>query len=226
MNGVLWIDYLIQNTEKQNKISIIHNGKNIVFQVKARLLKQASNEYVVVLNNITESETLNQKLHQLSLIDELTQVGNRRSFNETLQRELMLSKRNGFNCSLISFDIDHFKQVNDNYGHAVGDEVLKHIALTSRLQIRSTDRLFRVGGEEFIILLPMQGHDEAEIVAEKIRKKIASTHFEPVGQITASFGVIESHHEDDISSLLIRVDEAMYLAKESGRNRVKVIKHG
>jgi len=226
MNGILWIDYLVQNTDKQNKILITHNGNKIVFQVKARLLKQASNEYVVVLNNITESETLNHQLQELSLIDELTQVGNRRSFNETLQRELTLSKRNGFSCSLISFEIDHFKQVNDNYGHAIGDEVLKQVALTSRLQLRSTDRLFRVGGEEFIVLLPMQGHDEAEIVAEKIRKKIASTAFEQVGQVTASFGVIESHHEDDISSLLIRADEAMYLAKASGRNRVKVVKHG
>lgn len=223
MDGVLWIDYLIENMQKDTKAQITHNGQKVIFQVKGRRLKQTVSDYVVVLTNITKIETLNRQLKQQSLIDDLTQAGNRRNFNETITREIELSKRNGLTFALISFDIDHFKKVNDTYGHAEGDLVLKHVVQATRSVLRSTDALFRIGGEEFIALLSMQGNREAVIVAEKIRLKIASTQVDKVGHVTASFGVTEMNDEDDQESLLIRVDQAMYQAKENGRNRITVI---
>ena len=223
MDGVLWIEYLTQQPFKQNKVLVLQNGSRKIFQVKARKLDSPSSLYVAVLTDITTIENLNTQLHVQSLTDELTQVGNRRSFNEALSREIELSKLKGQSLSLISFDIDYFKTVNDSYGHAVGDEVLKSVVQTVHLVLRKTDALFRVGGEEFMVLLSMQNHDEAAIVAEKIRQQIESTHIDTVGQITVSLGVTQMTIDDDQSSLLIRVDRAMYNAKESGRNRVSVV---
>ena len=118
------------------------------------------------------------------------------------------------------FDIDHFKRVNDRYGHSYGDLVLKDLCRLIRGLIRQGDMLIRWGGEEFIILLPATEIDEAAQLAERIRQDVETERFPEVGSITISLGVAQLRKGDNIDSLLKRVDNALYHAKQSGRNRV------
>jgi len=223
MGNELWIDYLLAHPGEQNKILIKHHSEFKIFQVKARRLDQKQSLSVVVLTEITELEKLNRLLHEQSRTDELTGTGNRWYFNEVLDRELALAKRKGNPLSLVSFDIDHFKKVNDTYGHTIGDEVLQILTDTLKDKLRQTDAIFRVGGEEFIVILSGQELFEAEVVAEKLRLAVYDTVFNEVGKVTISLGVTQMNENDEKARLLVRVDEALYNAKESGRNRVFVV---
>lgn len=118
------------------------------------------------------------------------------------------------------FDIDHFKKVNDTYGHDVGDYVLESISKIIKTSVRETDIFARWGGEEFLILCAEINIENTEILAEKLRESIGTYNFENVGNITASFGVTIYDEKDDRDTFLKRVDEALYEAKENGRNRV------
>jgi diguanylate cyclase (GGDEF)-like protein len=118
------------------------------------------------------------------------------------------------------FDIDHFKQVNDNYGHAVGDETLIKLAEIVNKEIRDTDLFARWGGEEFMILCPHTDLDHSVKLAERIRVSIEEQKFKAVGHISCSFGVTEFKNSEDADDLTKRVDDALYQAKENGRNQV------
>lgn len=118
------------------------------------------------------------------------------------------------------FDIDHFKQVNDNYGHDVGDEVLKGLVELVRQQMRRADLLARWGGEEFMIMAAETPCTGALELAEKLRRRVAAESFEQVGKVTISLGVAAYHRQEPLKNLLKRVDDALYQAKEQGRNRV------
>ncbi len=222
MDGILWIDYLIMNPNAQHKVLIVIDGIKRVFQVRARRLGSDRNLSVVVLSDITKLEQLNTKLHQQSRTDELTQVGNRLSFNEILSREIGLAKRNNQPFSVVLFDIDLFKRINDQYGHQVGDEVLQKIAKVIQSQLRSSDFIFRIGGEEFVILLAMQDIHQAEQLAEKVRKVVDEADFSPVEKVTISLGVAQLRSDDHAETLMSRADKALYQAKQAGRNQVKV----
>lgn len=121
------------------------------------------------------------------------------------------------------FDIDHFKAVNDSYGHDVGDTVLQKLTALAKMHIRSSDRISRWGGEEFMIMMPHVDLDEARIATEKLRMLVEEYDFDEPEHITISIGLATLKDSDDIESFYKRVDEALYLAKENGRNRVEVL---
>jgi diguanylate cyclase (GGDEF)-like protein len=171
-----------------------------------------------------ELERSNAELERLATTDELTGVCNRRRFLENAEYELRAARRYGRALSLIMFDLDHFKRINDRYGHQCGDAVLEAAAETACAGLRETDCLARYGGEEFAVLLPESGRAEAEAVAERIREALARLVVQWAGEelsLTASFGVTSvSARERDIDPLLERADRALYEAKDAGRNRV------
>jgi len=173
------------------------------------------------LNSLVKERTL--ELERISVTDKLTNLFNRRKIDETLAYEIERAQRNNNSFSLIMLDIDKFKDVNDTYGHKAGDYVLQEIAKLLTLNVRKIDMLGRWGGEEFLII-DSESHDEKVIVfAEKIRNVIEKHAFDKVGKITCSFGVAHYRESDTDSSILIRADEALYAAKEAGRNCVKEI---
>lgn len=157
---------------------------------------------------------------QLSLIDSLTQIGNRRFFTKVLQEGLGTSERYKRPLSLIIFDIDHFKRINDTWGHSAGDTVLQELSSLVNTQLRVSDRLARWGGEEFAIVLPENTLSEAVTVAEKLRKAIEVHPFGIKQPVTCSFGVIQCRDTESVDSALNRVDDKLYEAKETGRNKV------
>lgn len=175
-----------------------------------------------VLNaiDVTKMKELEEKLLLLSQTDQLTQVFNRVKFNDSLEQEIARERRYPGSLSLIMLDIDHFKRVNDTYGHDVGDQVLVTMTRLVRQCIRETDIFARWGGEEFMLLLPHTSLENAVKLAERIRVKVADTVIETVGHITGSFGVTMFSPMDDSETFAKRVDRALYKAKQSGRNRV------
>lgn len=168
---------------------------------------------------------LYQKALQNSLRDTLTGIGNRAALDSHFEREIKLAQRHQQKLSLLAIDIDHFKQVNDTLGHAAGDLFLQHVAQNLQQELRETDQVFRFGGEEFVVLLSNTGLNYAQLTAERLRTKIAST---PITldnhehRIHVSIGVSESTEDDSTQTLFKRADTALYHAKKKGRNRVEV----
>ncbi|MDZ7661819.1 diguanylate cyclase [Thiohalophilus sp.] len=170
--------------------------------------------YVAIFSDMTDIN----KLRQLAHHDYLTGLFNRAALQQHLDEEMRRIARYGGVFSLIMFDLDHFKAVNDNYGHDTGDRVLQQVAELTLNEVRDTDVMARWGGEEFMILLPATDGDRAWILAERIRKRTARTSFLESGYITISLGVAEMHAGEPQQDSLIRVDQALYRAKET-RNR-------
>ena len=153
--------------------------------------------------------------------DTLTGIGNRAAMNDTLERELDLAKRHATPLTLLTLDIDHFKRVNDTYGHAIGDCVIKAVAEAAILTIRRSDMIFRFGGEEFVIVLSNTSIGGASLLAERLRKQIADTTIICDGKslgATASIGIASLQENDTPERLFCRADEALYEAKAAGRN--------
>jgi len=163
---------------------------------------------------------LNRKLEDLATKDFLTDLVNRRRFFERLEAEMADTRIKKGHLSVVMFDIDFFKRINDTFGHDSGDVVLKHTALRVRELLRSSDCAARFGGEEFIILLKETPAVAAMAMAEAVRARIAGTPFDPVGHVSASFGVATWDHREDSHALIKRADTALYKAKSSGRNCV------
>ena len=166
------------------------------------------------------------ELEKLSSTDRLTGAWNRVHFDKTLQVELSRSVRYRQPLTQVFFDIDHFKRVNDTYGHAVGDEVLRELVKVVLKNIRISDMLFRWGGEEFVILAPSTSYRSAAKLAETLRARIEKHEIETAGNITISLGVAEHISGESENTWFCRVDEALYAAKNSGRNRVVVDPRG
>ena len=163
---------------------------------------------------------LNRKLEDLATKDFLTDLVNRRRFFERLEAEMAETRINKSSLSVVMFDIDFFKRINDTYGHDSGDIVLKSTALRVRELLRSSDCAARFGGEEFIILLKETPEGAAMAMAEAVRARIATVPFDAVGHVSASFGVATWNHVEDAHALIKRADTALYVAKSSGRNCV------
>lgn len=166
-----------------------------------------------------------RELEELSTTDFLTGVFNRRYFMEIATTELKRHQRHGKITSILMLDIDHFKDVNDTYGHSVGDQALRHLVRICRDNLREEDIFARYGGEEFCALLPETDASTAKEVAERLRYNIESTPMEldkHLLHMTVSIGLsgIDARQETDIEPWLERADQAMYRAKEQGRNRV------
>jgi len=165
-----------------------------------------------------------EEIYRLTTVDGLTQIFNKRYFMENIERELSRSQRYGRSLSLIIFDIDHFKNINDTYGHLAGDHVLKRLAAAVQENIRREDFLARYGGEEFAIILPEIDHANALVMAEKVRGLIEAQKFvfenTPI-PTTISLGVASTGDEAIDSMELIReADQCLYRAKKAGRNKV------
>jgi diguanylate cyclase (GGDEF)-like protein len=161
-----------------------------------------------------------KKIEQLSITDRLTQLYNRTRIDQLFGQEIKRSLRYQAKFSVILLDVDYFKSVNDKYGHMVGDSVLQELAELLRSGVRDTDHTGRWGGEEFIIIAPVTDLSDALSMAEKLRKMIEEFEFTGVGHKTASFGVASFQEGDDEDSLTQRADQALYLAKQRGRNQV------
>lgn len=164
-------------------------------------------------------ETMRELEHMVDT-DRLTGTWNRRYFDSMIERELRRTERYGLPLSLMIFDIDHFKKVNDTYGHDVGDQVLIGITERVRSQIRLSDALIRWGGEEFILVTSSTTLSGATALAEKIRICISSTEFPTVGTVTISIGVAQFHPGESKREWITRADKLLYAAKHNGRNRV------
>ncbi len=161
-----------------------------------------------------------KELEKLSITDKLTGLFNRMKLDNTLHHEIKRAKRYHSKFSVILFDIDHFKTVNDKYGHMVGDQVLQHIAKILQENVREADTVGRWGGEEFLIITLENDIESAVILAEKLRYVISEYSFPNVGQKTCSFGVATWRPQEREEELLSRADDALYRAKTEGRNRV------
>lgn len=168
----------------------------------------------------TELEEANRELKRVSGIDKLTQINNRLKLDEVLEYELSISTRYGTDLSMLIFDIDLFKEVNDHFGHLVGDLVLMQLANILKSGVRESDTVGRWGGEEFLAILPQTSLEDARKVAEKIRASIEKADFPEAGHITCSVGVASFYEGDDSEMLLSRADVALYHAKSGGRNQV------
>ena len=180
---------------------------------------------ILLLRDITEQKNVQEKLQQLALTDPLTGLFNRRQFFELAQHEFKRSRRYGHAQSILILDVDHFKNVNDTYGHAAGDAVLQDLAQKCSEQLRSFDVMARYGGDEFILMLPETESDKASQTAERLRQVIESNRLETVSgplQVTISFGIATLEESDEISldDLIDRADTALYIAKNNGRNQI------
>lgn len=175
---------------------------------------------IVILLFIYRTLQMKTKFEILAITDKLTKLYNRHKFYEIAGNEIERAKRYKRPLSLIIFDIDHFKKINDTYGHDVGDYVLQELAKLIKKHIRKQDFAFRWGGEEFIILLPETNAQGAMKLAEKLRHIIETHKFKKVGRVTISLGVTEySSGDKDIDEVVKRADNALYLSKKNGRNR-------
>lgn len=175
-----------------------------------------------------EREQLVEQLRQASSVDYLTGILNRREFMARANQQLAASRRRGWSVALIVFDIDHFKSINDRFGHAVGDIALVQIAALAQQEFRTTDTLARYGGEEFVVLVTDCDVESARILADRLKESIAKAVFKTLDQdsysVTASFGLVAASARDvsDIDMLFQSADQALYIAKAQGRNRVCV----
>ena len=165
-----------------------------------------------------------QELLRLATADSLTEVLNRRAFLSAGARELRRARRSGARLSVLMVDLDHFKAINDRFGHAAGDAVLRESARRLRAQLRDHDLIGRIGGEEFAVALPETDLDRALRVAERLRRCLAEAAVEVDGEpiaVTASLGTAEVDlHDDSLERALGRADSALYEAKDAGRDRV------
>lgn len=201
-----------------NKGYIYLSGRDVTAEkVMKRKIEQANKELLMLNEQLKEE---NEKLLKSAIKDELTGVYNRKFFEKRVVEEMEIADRANEHISLIIFDLDRFKLVNDNFGHQFGDEVLKRTTQIAGDLIRKTDFLNRVGGEEFAIILPNTNKAQAVFVAEKVRKALEDNKHFKVGQVTGSFGVAERMKAESLRSWYKRADNALYQAKNTGRNRV------
>ncbi len=194
-------------------------------QARVAVGRRVTGLHQALAEKLQKLEAANETISRLARTDDLTGLHNRRSFNDFFALALSAARRHGHPLSLISIDLDYFKAVNDSFGHTGGDLVLKEFSNLMQEMVRAEDLAVRWGGEEFIILLPQTNCEAAAALAERIRSKFEQTpgSAAPLA-MTASFGVAElqdGEHEDD---LIRRADEALYRAKNEGRNRVVIAK--
>lgn len=179
--------------------------------------------YKVIEATLQKEKRLLKQLEKLSTTDQLTGLNNRRYFDSQFKLEVQKVKRFSSDLSLMMLDIDHFKKINDRYGHPVGDRVLKEFSQLLQLNIRVTDILSRWGGEEFVILMPQISISNAAILAEKTRSMIKNHSFKIIGQLTVSIGITSVHpNSKGENDAMIKVDKALYSAKRAGRDQVAV----
>lgn len=174
-----------------------------------------------IIHDITEQKRLEQELEHAALRDPLTGLGNRRQFMQLVENARTQNPQRTHNFSLMLVDADHFKAINDEHGHNTGDDALVMLARTLETGIRESDTVFRWGGEEFLILLPLTPLEGAMHIAEDLREAVQQLSRPGLPALTVSVGVAQYEAGEDFTSLFKRVDDALYRAKTSGRNQVQ-----
>ncbi|KIF58975.1 diguanylate cyclase [Pseudomonas fluorescens] len=173
------------------------------------------------ISDISDLKRVEEELRALSVTDSLTGIHNRRYFQERLTTEMARVERGGGELSVIMLDIDHFKRINDQYGHAVGDRVLQAVCERIGHRLRRTDVFCRLGGEEFMVLCPDIDGEHAHMLAEELWHSLRSAPIDVVGVVTASFGIASWRPGEGADALLLRADSGVYAAKQGGRDRVE-----
>lgn len=201
-----------------------HDGSLVDVEISNNCISYAGKKLILsICRDITERKENERRIRYMVATDALTGLLNRREFGQRLDQEVSRAGRYPQSMSLVMFDIDHFKRINDRYGHTVGDQVLIGISLLAKGMIRNSDSLARWGGEEFMLMLPATGADQAVSVAEKLRQAIEQMDIREAGKVTVSFGVAGLIDGDTAASVIRRADRAMYAAKEAGRNTVRLL---
>ncbi|WP_367372501.1 GGDEF domain-containing protein [Pseudomonas lini] len=209
--------------------SLSHEGEQLgelVFRRNQRFSEEEQGSLESLLSTLLfpmRNALLYRAATQSALRDPLTDTGNRIAMDQTLEREIEMSRRHSQPLSLLMLDIDHFKQINDTYGHSAGDEVLKAVAASIKNQLRNVDMVFRFGGEEFMILLSNTSREAAAMVGERLRFAVQAQDYVAEGkmiELTVSIGCSTLLPGESAESLLRRADSALYVAKREGRNRL------
>ena len=209
--------------------SLSHEGEHLgelVFRRNQRFSEQELGNLESSLSALMypmRNALLYRAATQSALRDPLTDTGTRIAMDQTLQREIEMSRRHLQPLSLLMLDIDHFKHINDNHGHSAGDDVLRGVAASIKSQLRNVDMVFRFGGEEFLILLSNTGREAAAMVGERLRFAAQAKNFSADGnliELTVSLGCSTLLPGESAESLLRRADSALYVAKREGRNRL------
>jgi len=216
LNDQRWTEYMAQHPTINHKAKIIMEDVVTIFDVKLSLLCfKEERRYVVIFTDISS-------IQSISMTDPLTGLANRLHFSMVYDYMINVSLREQQPLGIIFFDIDHFKHINDQYGHLAGDKVLKHLSHLLQKRLRKSDIAARWGGEEFVILLPDTALEAICQMAESLRSLIAHESFEINTRITCSFGATILKEDEGAEGLLKRADGLLYQAKEGGRNRVIV----
>jgi diguanylate cyclase (GGDEF)-like protein len=215
-----WIEYIQQDLSKSHKVKMLNKqNEEKIFSIDIEIIKKSYKVFMLfrdITNDVHEKELLEQRAN----LDTLTQIYNRNRFEYFLKLEIEKATRYGEIFSLIMFDIDHFKKINDTYGHDVGDTILKELTYLISEHTREVDIFARWGGEEFMIISQTNIY-QSEMFAEKLRQIINNNSFSDVNSIvTCSFGITQYKENDTIESIVKRCDTMLYSAKESGRNTV------
>lgn len=215
---------LVSRTAPENRIISILDANSTPKTFKISISKTTNDgDYLVSLSDITEIKEQHLETSKKAYIDGLTKIYNRNKFDELFIEELKTAQRYNNSFSVVLLDIDKFKDVNDNHGHLIGDEVLITIAQVLNKNIRETDVFARWGGEEFAILFRHTSIKKAKDISLKLKNIIQENKHPSAGTISASFGVTEYINGDTKESIFKRCDDALYMAKKNGRNRVEVL---
>lgn len=219
-----WLNTVAENPKDIYKIRIKKEDTVYIFIPSVEKVRiNDMMQYVVILTDISELESEKENLRVIAMTDQLTGACNRFKFNAVIEEKFATSKRYKTPLSVIMFDVDDFKSINDRYSHEVGDAILKRLAHIVKAEIRQSDLFIRWGGDEFVIILSNTTKASTGIVAEKIRKRFEDFTFENVSSVTCSFGVATLEAEDSVSKFIAKADEAMYQAKLAGRNCTRTI---
>lgn len=216
---ILFISLIVSYVISKNIQKRFLDYSRTIEMKNKELTKLNSGLEAIVKERTAELNEAYEKMEKIALTDTLTNIYNRYYFNSALQNEISRAKRYE-SFSLLMFDIDFFKEVNDTYGHDIGDNVLKTIAERVKSCLRQSDIFARVGGEEFMVILPKTTLESANEIGERIRKNIEQYHFESVGNITISLGLVEYRENEHFAEIIKRADTALYKAKNNGRNKL------
>ncbi|WP_304543487.1 sensor domain-containing diguanylate cyclase [Sulfurimonas microaerophilic] len=214
-----WIDSLLHLSGRQRVVAM-KNSEGVIHAFNVAINKYEGDEYIVNFTDISDTMSEKFELAQQASVDTLTNAYNRMYFNQNIEYIVNHHTKNNMNTGIIMFDIDKFKDVNDTYGHDVGDYVLKTLVQIVQRYTRTNDKVIRWGGEEFIIVCATSGEDTLEKIAEYLRSTIENYKFDYVEKVTCSFGCAVHELDRDILKTIKEADQKLYQAKEQGRNRV------
>jgi len=219
--GKNWLKKIENNKDDSIKVKLLNQEDKEFYYFHIKVSKIAfSTEYLLLFHNITKIVGETNKVIKLAEHDALTGIYNRVKLNTLFPDFIYNANRYDKDFSVILFDIDHFKNINDTYGHNVGDSVLIELTYMIKNLLRDNDIFVRWGGEEFVVVLQVASLLDASKLASRLRKNLEEHPFLHVGRVTCSFGVTEFRDGDTQMILLERADEALYEAKDNGRNRV------